>query len=287
MRVKDLIGRKIEHKTLGVGTIVDIDGVYVTIDFNSDVKKFQVEALGKFFNCYDEDTNKLVQEMLLEIESEKMAKKAAEEALEKARKEEAERKAREEAERLASEKKEKNKKKSQPIHPYIDERRSNGKHAIFLVCQKENYEIESNGGYIWAPDKQPGKTDPSSWAELELVRKGDIIVHHFANKIWAISVAKNDYERKAATTGHPNEGIVGRYVELSYHFLENPADTSDLKAEKIAYGSMKYGPFEVTGKNKEGFYLSELADAIAKVFIDAAIAANPSDVELLTFKNNI
>lgn len=287
MRVKDLLGRKIEHKTLGVGTIVDIDGVYVTIDFNGDVKMFQIEALGKFFSCYDEDTNKLVQEILLEIESEKMAKKAAEEALEKARKEEAERKAREEAERLASVKKEKNKKKNQPIHPYIDERRSNGKHAIFLVCQNNNYEIESTGGYIWAPDKQPGKTDNPSWAELEFVRKGDIIVHHFANKIWAISVAKNDCERKAATTGHPDEGIVGRYVELSYHFLENPADTSGLKAEKNAYGSMKYGPFEKTGKNKQRFYLSELADAIARVFIDAAIAANPSDVTLLTFKNNI
>lgn len=87
--------------------------------------------------------------------------------------------------------------------------------------------------------------------------------------------------------GHPNCGEVGRYAELSYHFLSNPADTSGLKAEKIAYGSMKYGPFEKTGKNKEGFYLSELADKLALAFIDAAIASNPADVVLRDFKKEI
>jgi hypothetical protein len=60
-----------------------------------------------------------------------------------------------------------------------------------------------------------------------------------------------------------------------------------LKAEKIDYGSMKYGPFEKTGKNKEGFYLSELADEIATVFMDAAIAANPTDADLPVFRSKI
>jgi hypothetical protein len=156
-----------------------------------------------------------------------------------------------------------------------------------MVCQNDNYDVEANGGYIWAPDKTPGKTDPASWAEMDYVKEGDIVIHHFGNRIWALSVAKKDCERKAATSGHPNVGQVGRYVELSYHFLANPADTSGLKAEKIAYGSMKYGPFEKTGKNKEGFYLSELADEIATVFMDAAIAANPTDADLPVFRSKI
>ena len=119
------------------------------------------------------------------------------------------------------------------------------------------------------------------------MKVGDIIIHHFANRVWAISVAKKDREFKAPVLGHPCAGIVGRYVELSYHILDNPADTSGLKAEKIAYGSMKYGPFEKTGKNKEGFYLSEVADELATAFIDAAIASNPGDAVLADIKKEI
>ena len=122
---------------------------------------------------------------------------------------------------------------------------------------------------------------------MDLVQKGDIIFHHFANHIYAISVARDNCTLQAAVTGHPNAGEVGRYVELSYHILATPADTSSLKAEKATYGSMTYGPFTVHGNNKQGFYLSELHEQLATIFIDAAIAANPSDATLLTLKNNI
>ena len=87
--------------------------------------------------------------------------------------------------------------------------------------------------------------------------------------------------------GHPAAGIIGRYVELSYHILDNPASTSEFKAEKAAHDSMKYGPFDVNGNNKQGFYLFELHEQLATIFIDAAIAANPTDITLLTLKNNI
>ena len=92
---------------------------------------------------------------------------------------------------------------------------------------------------------------------------------------------------QAAVAGHPNAGEVGRYVDLSYHILANPASTRAFKAEKAMYGSMKYAPFTKRGENKQGFYLSELHEQLATIFIDAAIAANPTDITLLTLKNNI
>ena len=59
------------------------------------------------------------------------------------------------------------------------------------------------------------------------------------------------------------EGEVGRYVDLSYHILANPASTSEFKAEKAMYGSMEYAPSTKRGENKQGFYLSELGEQLA------------------------
>ena len=292
MDFKVLIGRKVVNKVLGTGFIVGVDNANVAIDFNGTIKNFQLETLDKFFSFEDEGTRELIQDVISEIKAAKAAaeaaKKAAKEAAEKARQEEADRLAREEAERLEREKRDKKKTRNQPIHPYIEERRSNGKHAIFLVCQNNNFAVESANGFIWAPTHiDKGEREFASHAEMDFVKKGDIIFHHFANHIYAISVAKDDCTLQAAVAGHPNAGEVGRYVDLSYHILDTPEDTSTLKAEKAKYGSMTYGPFEVTGNNKQGFYLSELHEQLATIFIDAAIAANPTDTTLLTIKNNI
>lgn len=177
-------------------------------------------------------------------------------------------------------------KKNGKIHPYIDERRNSGKPAVFLVCQNDNYAVESRYEYIWAPThKDKGESEIASHEELEHVKKGDIIIHHFDNTIHAVSVARKDCEEKESIA-NPLLGK-GRFVELSYHFLEVPANTKALKEEKIKYGSMKYGPFEVTGKNKQGLYLAEAADDLAKLFIKQAIAANPKDVVLMEILKQI
>ena len=292
MDFKVLIGCKVVHKSLGAGVIVDVNGTYVAIDFNGVIKKFQIETLDQFFRFDEEDTRALIQTAIEEIKAEKAAaeaaRRAAEESAEKARREEAERLAREEAERLEREKRDKKETRNQPIHPYIDERRNSGKHAIFLVCQNNNFQVESVNGFIWAPTHiDKGEGEVASHAEMDLVKKGDIVFHHFANHIYAISVAKDDCTLQAAVAGHPAAGIVGRYVELSYHILDNPASTGAFKAEKAMYGSMKYGPFTKHGDNKQGFYLSELHEQLATIFIDAAIAANPTDATLLTLKKHI
>lgn len=292
MDFKVLIGFKVVHKSRGAGVIVDVNGTYVAIDFNGVIKTFQIETLDQFFRFDDEDTRALIQTAIEEIKAEKAAAKAArmaaDEAAEKARREEAERLAREEAERLEREKRDKKETRNQPIHPYIYERRNSGKHAIFLVCQNNNFQVESANGFIWAPTHlDKGEGEVASHAEMDLVKKGDIVFHHFANHIYAVSVAKDDCTLQAAVAGHPAAGIVGRYVELSYHILDNPANTGAFKAEKAMYGSMKYGPFTKHGDNKQGFYLSELHEQLATIFIDAAIAANPTDATLLTLKKHI
>ena len=290
-----LIGRKVIHtgiKGLGAGVIVDVDGEYVVVDFDGRIKKLQLEIFARNLDFEDEETRALVANAIKEIKEEKEAKAKADftkkAATEAAKKIEAEKLAMEEAERLAKEKQESKEKRNRPIHPYIDERRSNGKHAIFLVCQNNNFQVESDNGFIYAPTHvDKGESEVASHEEMDLVKKGDIIFHHFANCIYAISVARADCVLQAPVADHPAAGKIGRYVELSYHILGTPANTSGLKAEKSMYGSMKYGPFTKHGENKQGFYLSELHEQLATIFIDVAIAANPGDMTLVDIKKEI
>lgn len=295
--LENILNKQVMNREGSIGTIVSENGVYLEVQYANRVAKYNKDAfVNKYLSFVDVTLQEQVEveienirDMQEKIENEKKIK-AAEDA--QKRKEELEKKKSETAKKKAAAderaKKRNENKKSAKIHPYIDYRRKEGKPAIFMVCQNNTYDVESNHGYIWAPEhRSKGETDIASHAELDLVKAGDIVIHHFANRIWAVSVAKKDCELKAALPGHPSVGEIGRYVDLSYHFLESPADTTGLKEEKTKYGSQKYGPFEVTGKNKEGFYLSELADEIAKAFINEAIKDNPNDSELLEFKNKI
>ena len=269
-----LVGHQIAHKKWKKGIITNVDNDKLEVDFNGEKKSFTIKTMDQYFSFDNEETEKLVLKAIKEIVDAENAAK------------EAERIACEKAEQIAKEKA--IKKEKEQAHPYVAEKRSKNRPAIFLVCQNSNYEIESTNGFIWAPTHN-GKSDSevASHEELDLVEKGDIIFHHFSNKIYAISIAESDRELKAPPIGHPNAGTVGRYVELRYYILENAADTKCLKNEKATYGSKKYGPFDKNGDNKQGFYLSELHDNIAKLFIEAAIQANPSNEFLLEIKNRI
>lgn len=86
MDFKVLIGRKVVHKSLGAGVIVDVKGVNVAIDFNGVIRNFQIEIMDQFFRFDDEDTRKLIQSAIDEIKAAKAAEEAAKKA-EKAAKE--------------------------------------------------------------------------------------------------------------------------------------------------------------------------------------------------------
>ena len=291
MQITDKIGQKVRMKTGAVGTIVEV-GSHIRVDFDGTVKEFQLDAFDKGFLAFLDESlqsdvdaaNEAARVAAEKAEAERQERERA--ALEERKKrwaEEAAKKAQREAAKRKGVAKANQGRQSGKPHPYIDARRTAGKRCIFMVCQNANYDLESRGGYLWAPMKQPGKTDHSSHEELDHVKAGDIVFHHFKSTIFAVSVAKGDRVIQAPADG---SHAVGRYVDLSYHFLANPASTDALRALK-ASSSVKYGPFNIYGNNKEGFYLSELPEELALAFIDAAIAANPGDADLIEIRKYI
>jgi len=168
-------------------------------------------------------------------------------------------------------------------HDCLKYRRKEGKPGIFLVCQSNYFDNEIEHGYIYAP-KHLKDSEVASHVELELVKKGDIIIHHYNNTVYAISTATSD----CVNEERPDiKSEKGRLVWVDCHLLEKQASTYDLKDKKILYGSYKFGPFDVNGKNKEGFYLSELSENLAKIFLEEAISVNGSDDILKEYYNKI
>lgn len=285
MSNKELNGLVVAHKKLGNVKIVEVNDTYIVCESEGKNKIFKIEQLEQYF-----DLNKDVLEKILKISSELKAIIKAEEDKKKA---ELERKAAEEAKRKAElekilldkSKRERIETEIRENHPSIHVRRKDGKSQIFLVCQNNNFDIESEHDFIWVPMYQ-NKAN-ASHDIIEYIKIDDIIFHHFENHIHAISIVKSDLKIRKPPIGHVSYGIEGRSVDTVYHVLSTKVDTSKLKRDKASYGSVKYGPFDKRGNNKQGFYLSELNENLASIFIDACIKTNPGDKYLLDIKKLI
>lgn len=62
----------------------------------------------------------------------------------------------------------------------------------FFVFQNKSYYEEYWGGYLWAPQRNKMGKKVSHWDKMKEVKRGDIIIHSYLQKIRAISIAKND-----------------------------------------------------------------------------------------------
>ena len=64
-RMVELSGVNIEHKSFGVGKVIEQTDTYLKIEFSVGIKKFKFpEAFEKFLQCEDSNTNNIVLEAL-------------------------------------------------------------------------------------------------------------------------------------------------------------------------------------------------------------------------------
>lgn len=148
---------------------------------------------------------------------------------------------------------------------------------IFFCFQREQYQSESEGEYIFALD---GKGIPS-WERLKEVKKGDIIFHCAEQAIFAISIAQGEYFYTVRPWAHYSANdyldLKGNKVETKYQKLHTPIITCRYMDEiKILQGDsegMGY-PFNKNGKGNQG-YLFNLKKSLAKFFMEKIVEKNP------------
>ena len=260
----DLLNLKVRHKVFGSGIVTDVNGEYLTVQFESKEAKFVYPDAFENFLIAEDDA---VQTFILgEVNLKKQAAAEERQAAEAARKAEAERRLAKKQTALLT----KNKK--------INERpkRIEGKRMVFFVFQGNTFNKEYNGGYIWAPVSDRAGNKPHHWERLLDVRQGDIILHGCDGYIKAISIAKTscfDCSQPAELAVEELWDREGRRVDCDYTGIKNPIKTIEFKDDIIRLCQVKYAPFDKDGNGNMG-YLFDINRELAKIFIKASVKQN-------------
>lgn len=266
-----LKGLKVKHNIWGIGTVLDLTGNCLSIEFSIGVKKLVYpDAFAKFIKAEDPTVQAAILQIIKDAQEAEEQRKHEEEA---ARKAEAERQAAAQAARRA----EIAKKTNYTPKPVARSYRVEGKRMTFFVFQGDTFEKELRGGYIWAPIYDKEGSSPHHWTRLLDVRKGDIILHGCNGYVQAISVAHD----ACYACNQPEELVVedlwereGRRVDCDYFLLTNPVKTSDFRSDILRLCYVKYSPFDKNGNGNMG-YLFEINRELARIFIEAGVKHNP------------
>ena len=254
----NLIGQKVNHKTFGEGTIIALDGEYLTVQFAEKEGSFKhPDAFQGFLKAVDPTIQATV---INEIQTREVA--------------------------YIVEKEKKNVTDIQKvtmhpnatphIKPSVVIEREVGKRMTFYVFQGSTFEKEYHGGYIWAPLETASGMHIHHWDMLRNVRLGDVILHGVNGYVQAISVAKGscyDCEQPVELRSEGSWGSQGRRINCDYTYIPNPIKTSAYRSTILKYCNVKYAPFDKEGNGNMG-YLYSIDRRMAKVLIDASAKQN-------------
>lgn len=263
-------GLLIKHKTLGTGTVTKFDGKFLTVAFANKDSAFQYPTA---FTSFIQAADPTVQAVILqEIEDAKAAAIAQKQAAEEAKCAEIEKQIAE-----VNAKKVTTKLTSTPKKVASKQARIDGKAMTFFVFQNSTFDREYQGGYLWAPVTNKTGDSFHHWDRLLVVRPGDIILHGYNGYVQAVSVARAacyDCVQPKELRTEDSWDLEGRRVDSDYIMLQHPIKTSDHIDDIIRLCNTKYAPFNKYGTGNQG-YLFEINREMAKIFLSAAVTANP------------
>ena len=136
---------------------------------------------------------------------------------------------------------------------------------FWWVNHGKSYATESEGGFMWAPNRDRGGGVPVHWSTMKAVKRGDVVLNYASGAIRAISLAESaayDYENMSASSAWDAKG---QRVDLEYHEIEPLALTriQPFIEEIGAHIRSKNSPYDSRGGIKQG-YLFDFSLAAAK-----------------------
>lgn len=275
----NLLNQRVKHKVFGIGTIVDQSDSTITVAFASRSCKFQYPGIDAFTKYLQAEDASVQEALIQETEKLKLEQEAARLAAEEAKRKAQEEARAAEAARLKAEMDSKKHSSTSVTKKSAISRteRVAGQPMTFYVFQGDTFDIESRGGFIWAPKHSQSGGKVFHWDNMLLVKKGDIILHGCDARVVAVSTAVSDCydcDRPKERTFEDSWNNEGRRVDLDYRVFKTSIKTSDFLEEILEYCRVKYSPFDRDGNGNMG-YLYELNRELARIFLKTAARWNP------------
>lgn len=275
----NLIGEKVNNITHGVGTIIAIEGDYMTVQFPEKKAKFPYpDAFLKHVTL----NNQSLQDEMHAIAASSIEEKKKNRELAKAQK------IKETLQSIEAAKNPVKKEVSGKIttsHKKVSSSNQRetikwipGKRRTYYCFQGGSFNSEYAGGYIWAPYESDSGMKIHYWDRLKDLIAGDMIFHAVHGNIRAISIVAEPSiiaARPEKLVGIFKDDHRGYLVRCNYTYIDNPINALDYKDQTREYSQVKYAPFNVNGTGNLG-YLYELDQRLAKLFLEESIKKNPS-----------
>lgn len=142
----------------------------------------------------------------------------------------------------------------------------------FWVFQNRTFKEESQGGFLWAPQKNESGRPQHHWTRMKSIKQGDAIIHSVDRKIVAVSIAKADCYAAQKPSGNFDEWQdQGWRVDSKYFIFDETISTKDYAKEIISKQPEKYAPINKAGDGNTGYLFSATEDLF--VFLLWEIAA--------------
>lgn len=159
--------------------------------------------------------------------------------------------------------------------------------AFWIVYQGNSWRRARAGGYLWAPKQREGGRTQVYWANMELVRPGDLIFSGVNNAVRALSqpsqAAYSANRPDPRDADHWNED--GWRLDVAYTDLVTPLAYADWVPAVLHEMPSLHSAFTSAGRPNQGYlynlpnsvgeYLLELAQGDGLDLAEAALRAAP------------
>jgi putative restriction endonuclease len=138
---------------------------------------------------------------------------------------------------------------------------------FYWVNQKQTFQEESEGGFLWAPQKNKKGNSNWHWSNLEKVRPGDVVFCYVRKEIKAIGVITSS----AITSPEPFKisqwSKVGWLAKMRYNILEQPIAIADIIGKVGYLFPSKHSPYSISKQRGNQVYLAEIPKELGKALL--------------------
>jgi hypothetical protein len=132
----------------------------------------------------------------------------------------------------------------------------------------DSYEEARKLGALWAPLKDKRGNPNNSWESLDLVKRGDIVLHYANKKLRAISTVTNGPRVAEKTLSDRKQWQdLGREIAVDMQDFDFTIEISEIPLElRLNSGQGIATPFDRNGKVKQGYLYTAPTEVVKFVF---------------------